>query len=67
MQIHLNLVGEKGGQNQTKRREALLIHSVNKYLMSVCYTPGTILGDLVRREMGKISWSLWSLAFHPER
>lgn len=67
MQIHLNLMGEREGQNQTKRRETLLIHPVNKYLMSVYYTPGTILGDLVRREMGKISWSPWSLAFHPER
>lgn len=47
---------DREGQSQRNQeeRETLLIHSVNKYLMSVCYRPGTILGGLVRMEMGKI-------------
>lgn len=57
MPIHSDLVGEteRGRAKETKRRETLLIHSVNKYLMSVYYMPGTILGGLVRMEMGKKS------------
>lgn len=69
MPKHSDLVGEteRGRAEETKRRETLLIHSSNKYLMSVYCMPGTILGGLVRMEMGKIFWSLWSLTFHPER
>lgn len=47
---------DRGGRaKETKRRETLLIHSVNKYLMGVYYIPGTILGGLVSMEMGKMS------------
>lgn len=44
----------RGAEPRKPRREELLVHSVNKYLMSVCYTPGTVLGDMVRMEMGNI-------------
>lgn len=46
---------QRGGAEPRKpRREKLLVYSVNKYLMSVCYTLGTVLGDMVRMEMGNI-------------
>lgn len=44
----------RGAEPRKLRREKLLVYSVNKYLMSVCYTLGTVLGDMVRMEMGNI-------------
>lgn len=55
MQVHPDLMRKTEGRaKETKRRETLLIHSLSKYLMSVYYTPGTLLGGMVRVELGKI-------------
>lgn len=45
---------ERGRAKGTKRGETLFIHSFNKYLMSVYYTPGTVPGaeDIVAMETG---------------
>lgn len=57
--IHMSHGKDRGGRaNESKRRESLLIHSVNKYLMSVYYTASTILGGMVGMETGKILLSV---------
>ena len=37
---------DRGRDEETKREEILLIHSFNKYLMSVHYMPGTVLESI---------------------
>lgn len=54
MQAHSSHGEIRGAEPKKPRREKLLIHSLNKYFMSVCYTPGTVLGDVVRMKMGNI-------------
>lgn len=51
---------ERDRDKETKRRETLFIHSFNKYLMSVCYMPGTVLGagDTVDVETDKVLASM---------
>ena len=47
---------KRGADPKKPREETLFIHSFNKYLMSICYMPGTVLGagDTVSMETGKV-------------